>query len=93
LRRPRVSSLDLKGDLVAIFQGGGTGVRKRRAVHEHVLLALVRRDEVEAACLVEEFYCAVDAHGASAFPWLSFERALWRLRPLGVLIFGKETCS
>ena len=46
---------------------------------EHVLLAIVRRDEAEAALVIETFYCAVEAHGIVLSRGVSLERALWRL--------------
>jgi hypothetical protein len=61
LAAPARVVLDLKGNLVALSQAGRTGVRKRIAVDENVLLAIVRRDEAEAARLIKEFYCAVEA--------------------------------
>ena len=94
LAAPARVVLDLEGDLVALSQAGRTGVRKRRAVDENVLLAIVRRDEAKATGVVEAFDSAVEAHGRYPFPigvLVNSGRKVVTLR--SVFDIGKVTCS
>src|SRR4051794_12743259 len=57
--------LELEAHDIALFQRVDAGRFERGGMDEHVLAAVLRSDEAEALGCVEEFYCAIHAHGAA----------------------------
>ncbi len=60
--------LGLEGHAHALVEGADARALHRRDVHEHILAALVRRDEAKALRLVEKFDSSVLPHARSPFP-------------------------
>src|SRR5581483_7232012 len=57
--------LEHKGDLVALVEGADARPLERAGMDEHVLGAVLGRDEAEALGAVEELDCSGDSHGES----------------------------